>query len=125
MTPKHNINIPVERHQNDSKVCYQSIGCQYINRSVKLVINGPVLKLYILRTVDFRILGPKTRTDNIDIFIYANIYICLYPHIQILIYPNNLEFCNLDTVLYTNSAIATLYCNNKFCAITIMSKFNF
>ena len=86
MTPKHNINIPVERHQNDSKVCYQSIGCQYINRSVKLVINGPVLKLYILRTVDFRILGPKTRTDNIDIFIYANIYICLYLYIRIYEY---------------------------------------
>ena len=89
MTPKHNINTGLRRLTNDSKMGYYDLRCHGVNRTVELGINGMVLKSYILRTVDFTILGPKPRTDNIDIFTYSYISICLYLNIYILKYQNN------------------------------------
>ena len=95
MTPKNNINIPLEHTRNDSKVCYLGIRCHDVNRSLESII---------------------------DVFTYSYISICLYLNMNILKYQNNPNSRNLDTVLTFQSAIATAI---SISAITIMSKFNF
>ena len=65
-----NNTIP-EHATNDSKVYCLSIGYLGVNRSIESSINGMVLKSYILRTIDFTILGPKLRTYRIDILKYT------------------------------------------------------
>ena len=93
MLIKHNTNTLLEGFQNDSKVCYLGIRCYGISQSLESIV---------------------------DIFTYSYISICIY--LNILKYQGNPNPRNLDTVLYTNSAIASAI---SISAITIMSKFNF
>ena len=79
MLIEFNINTILERSRNDFKVCYPGISYQDINRPSESIIS---------------------------IFVYMNIRILVY-HIKDIIYQNNHNPQNLDTVLYTNSAMAS------------------